>query len=351
MFSMQLRNTFRYHLPVLIFVLLAIAASRLIGLRSIQSETYSPYMTTEVSTRFDDLLRQSEGMTLEERAHFITEQQSAAFLSATDQNEINAVMRYQSELQHCFEVRGYRNYGLYGKGIVSMDIPQDIKNSRKYSGFAVPEVVNPDPFKKYLYLSSFSILPVIVMLLTAVLQADSYEKGVERQICLSAERAAFSRRRELIMILLITLICAAEQLSLLIISGAFFRAEYTTASLQSVTGFGSLSFRGTIVQVCVFTTVRQLLGALLCYELFALLAEKLCSVKKYILSALGAVALMSLAAFYIPELSPYMFAAVGKTENILRSLDYISLIDGSEAPVAIVLLSSLTGALAAVRRT
>ena len=351
MLKVQTERLFKYHKVMILVLIIMIAASRLVADRVMKSESVSPYKSDAVSERFDELLEQSEGMTLEECAQFIETRQLSSLKGGAEQDEITAVMLYRSELQKCFEVRGYRNYCLYGKGIVSIDIPKDINtNNEKYAGFAVPKVVNSDAFMKYLYMSSFSLIPVIILLLTAVLRADSYEKGVERQIMLSAERAGFHRVREWIMISVIALVCAAEQLSLLIMSGALGRNEYSSAPLQSVTGFTTSAFRGTITQFIVFIIARQLLSAVLCYQVFAILAQKLCSVKRYILAAFGITALMSLASYYIPELSPYMFASIGKTENMAYSLDYISIIDGSEAPLVIILMSSVICGLIIWRR-
>lgn len=345
MLDIQMKHLFRYHAVLLVVLLSLIAASRAVGIKMMNSAAYSSYMSAETAEKFNELVKDTEDMTLEECAEYIDGEQTEALIKKGGSAKLDAINRYKMQLQNCFEVRGFRSYCRTGKGIVSLNMPPDLKiNSQKYRGMEIPQVVNGDPFSKYLYLSTFSVMPFIIMLLVGVMSADGHEKGIYRQIDISAELKAFYKSREVLMIGLVVLICLADQLSLMMISGVLERPEYRTAAVQSVFGFGGSAFRARISQVIIWTAVKELLSGLLCYNIFTLTARHLCSMKKYIIACTAVISVMSVAAVYIPELAPYMFAGITDTNTVLYHLSYINRMDASEAPVVIIImLSALAG--------
>ena len=346
MFDIQLKHLFRYHLILLLILILFIALSRVIGIKMMNSEKYKNYMSAETEEIFNEMVESTEGMTLEECAEYIERRQEQSFMKQDNKAELDAIMRYQTELQYCFDVRGWRNYCRYGKGIVSLNMPADLRsNSQKYSGFEVPQVVNSDPFSRYIYLSTFSAAPLLIMLLVGAMSADGHEKGIFKQVDISAELKAYYKSKELLMVILVLFICITDQLSLMIISGILERPEYSKAAFQSILGFGSSAFRARISQVIVWTSAKEIISGLLCYNIFTMLARHLCSMKKYIIACSAIISVMSAAAIYIPEFAPYMFAGITDTNNVLYRLGYINRMDASEAPVVIIGMASVLAGL------
>ena len=346
MLDVQLKHLFRYHAVLLVILIMLIAASRAVGIKMMDSADYKTYMSAETEEKFNEMLESTDGKSLEECAEYLERKREQSFMNQNNKAELDAVIRYQSELQNCFDVRGWRNYCRYGKGIVSLNMPEDLMSKpQKYRGFEVPQVVNGDPFSKYVYLSTFSVMPLLVMLLVGVMSADGHEKGVFRQVDISAELKVYYKSRELLMICLVIILWAADQISLMMISGVLERPEYSKAAVQSILGFGNSAFRAKISQVIVWTAAKELLCGLLCYNIFTLLARHLCSMKKYMIACTAMISVMSAAAVYISELAPYMFAGITDTNTVLYRLGYISRLDASEAPVVIIGMTSVLGGL------
>ena len=344
--KLQLGQILKYHWASLLAALLLMALSRGAGMFLMGSRSFSPYLSPEAEEIFIELMEDSRDLTLEQSAAFLLDRQQQAFINGFDQPRQDALMRYQSCLQNCFEVRGYRSYARTGRGLVSLNFAEDIRTApEKYRGFGLPSLADGDPFEKYLYLSGYSLMPIVIMLLTGTLTADGSQRGVFRQVELSAGSRGFYRGKRLIMTGLTVLLWALEELSLLIMTGALARTEYRSATLQSLPGWGTSAFRGSISQAMVFLSVRHLLCGLMCLELFTLLGMRLASVKKFILWCSGLIAVMSLAGHYVPALGPYMFAGLIPSGELLSQVSYIGPIDGSEAPAVIICFSALLGGL------
>lgn len=351
MLELQVKQLFKYHIVLISVIIAIIALSRVVGITLMKNDRFSQYMSPNTAVEFDKLLDSTSDMTLEECAEYIERKQTEAIINGEDKAVTEAITRYNTELQRCFAVRGYRNYSRYGKGIVSLNIPSDLKAApEKYRGYAVPRVVNSDAFSRYIFLSSFSIMPIIVMLITAVLSADGLEKGVFKQTNISAEAKAFYRAKEIMTVVFICIIYIADQLSVMLLSGVFERPEYRTSSVQGIVGFGTSAFRGTISQVIMWVFIRGLLSMLLCYNIFELIAKALSSLKKYIIVCTSLTALLSVSAAYMPALSPYMFCGITKISDVLYDLDYVKSLDASEGLIVIISMCSLLGGLFVWRR-
>lgn len=247
-------------------------------------------------------------------------------------------------------VESIRSYARTGRGLTDANIPTDlVKNSRLYAAFPTPQVINDEPFLKFLELRAVDIMPIFVLLLVGVFVADSYEKRMDQQIKISKNSAGFFKSREIILSAAIFIMFMLSFFTDLILSGTLQQSEYSTAPLQSVWEFDlspvMLTVRGTIIWLCV----TRLMSFFATYSIFVLVAKQVRSVKKYVMLTSGLIAVMSAAAHYVGALSPYMFAAVTSVNGQLNNLDYMRAFDCSEAVAVFIYLAAILSGLTAWR--
>ena len=327
MYSYQTSRLIKKFWLLFVIVIIFSASAKFTVYRSFVSSNNLTYMNKETAEIYNELIENSADKTLEQCDEYITEYEMRSYASGYNGNITAAVNKYKTELRSCFMVESIRSYARTGRGLTDANIPTDlVKNSRLYAAFPTPQVINDEPFLKFLELQAVDIMPIFVLLLVGVFVADSYEKRMDRQIKISKNSAAFFKSREII--LMFTLSFFAD----LIISGTLHQSEYSTSSLQSVWQFDlaplMLTVRGTII----WLYVTRLMSLFITYGIFVLVAKQVRS-----------------AAHYVGALSPYMFAAVTSVNGQLNNLDYMRAFDCSEAVAVFIYLAAILSGLTAWR--
>lgn len=350
MYSYQTSRLIKKFWLLFVIVIIFSASVKFAVYRSFNASNNLVYMNKETAEIYNELIENSADKTLEQCDEYITEYEMRSYASGYNNNITAAVNKYKTELRSCFMVESIRSYARTGRGLTDANIPTDlVKNSRLYAAFPTPQVINDEPFLKFLELRAVDIMPIFVLLLVGVFVADSYEKRMDQQIRISKNSSAFFKSREIILSVAIFIMFTLSFLADLILSGTLQQSEYSTAPLQSVWEFDlspvMLTVRGTIIWLCV----TRLMSFFATYSIFVLVAKQVCSVKKYVMLTSGLIAIMSAAAHYLGTFSPYMFAAVTSVNGRLQNLDYIRTFDCSEAVAVLIYLATILGGLSAWR--
>lgn len=350
MYSYQTSRLLKKFWMLFVIVIIFSASAKFTVYRSFDSSNNLTYMNKETAEIYNELIDNSADKTLDQCDEYITEYEMRSYAGGYNNNITAAVNKYKTELRSCFMVESIRSYARTGKGLTDANIPSDlVKNSRLYAAFPTPQVINDEPFLKFLELQAVDIMPIFVLLLVGVFVADSYEKRMDQQIRISKNSSAFFKSREIILSAAIFIMFTLSFFADLILSGTLQQSEYSTAPLQSVWEFDLspviLTVRGTIIWLCV----TRLMSFFATYSIFVLVAKQVCSVKKYVMLTSGLIAIMSAAAHYLGTFSPYMFAAVTSVNGRLQSLDYIRTFDCSEAVAVLIYLATILGGLSAWR--
>lgn len=350
MYSYQTSRLIKKFWLLFVIVIIFSASVKFAVYRSFDSSNNLTYMNKETAEIYNELIENSADKTLEQCDEYITEYEMRSYASGYNNNITAAVNKYKTELRSCFMVESIRSYARTGKGLTDANIPTDlVKNSRLYAAFPTPQVINDEPFLKFLELQAVDIMPIFVLLLVGVFVADSYEKRMDRQIKISKNSAAFFKSREIILSVAIFIMFTLSFFADLIISGTLHQSKYSTSSLQSVWQFDlaplMLTVRGTII----WLYVTRLMSLFITYGIFVLVAKQVRSVKKYVMLTSGLIAVMSAAAHYVGALSPYMFAAVTSVNGQLNNLDYMRAFDCSEAVAVFIYLAAILSGLTAWR--
>lgn len=350
MYSYQTSRLLKKFWMLFVIVIIFSASVKFAVYRSFDSSNNLTYMNKETAEIYNELIENSADKTLDQCDEYITDYELRSYAGGYNDNITAAVNKYKTELRSCFMVESIRSYARTGKGLTDANIPSDlVKNSRLYAAFSTPQVINDEPFLKFLELQAVDIMPIFVLLLVGVFVADSYEKRMDRQIKISKNSAAFFKSREIILSAAIFIMFTLGFFADLILSGTLQQSEYSTAPLQSVWEFDlspvMLTVRGTIIWLCV----TRLMSFFATYSIFVLVAKQVCSVKKYVMLTSGLIAIMSAAAHYLGTFSPYMFAAVTSVNGRLQNLDYIRTFDCSEAVAVLIYLATILGGLSAWR--
>lgn len=349
MYSYQTSRLLKKFWMLFVIVIIFSASAKFTVYRSFDSSNNLTYMNKETAEIYNELIENSADKTLDQCDEYITEYEMRSYASGYN-NITAAVNKYKTELRSCFMVESIRSYARTGRGLTDANIPTDlVKNSRLYAAFPTPQVINDEPFLKFLELQAVDIMPIFVLLLVGVFVADSYEKRMDRQIKISKNSSAFFKSREIILSVAIFIMFTLSFFADLILSGTLQQSEYSTAPLQSVWEFDlspvMLTVRGTIIWLCV----TRLMSFFATYSIFVLVAKQVCSVKKYIMLTSGLIAIMSAAAHYLGTFSPYMFAAVTSVNGQLNNLDYMRAFDCSEAVAVFIYLAAILSGLTAWR--
>ena len=350
MYSYQTSRLLKKFWMLFVIVIIFSASAKFTVYRSFDSSNNLTYMNKETAEIYNELIDNSADKTLDQCDEYITEYEMRSYAGGYNNNITAAVNKYKTELRSCFMVESIRSYARTGKGLTDANIPSDlVKNSRLYAAFPTPQVINDEPFLKFLELQAVDIMPIFVLLLVGVFVADSYEKRMDQQIRISKNSSAFFKSREIILSAAIFIMFTLSFFADLILSGTLQQSEYSTAPLQSVWEFDlspvMLTVRGTIIWLCV----TRLMSFFATYSIFVLVAKQVCSVKKYVMLTSGLIAIMSAAAHYLGTFSPYMFAAVTSVNGRVQSLDYIRTFDCSEAVAVLIYLATILGGLSAWR--
>ena len=314
MTGFELYRIFRKHTWLLITVLLMIALSKAVCLYVQSRETYSPYLSEQAHEYFNLLLDDSKDMTLDERLAFINEKTQ----SADTPYKLEAVGRYSSLLRGCYRSKGITDYARSGRGLTDQLVPDDLLTEREaYASLETPTVIDTDAFIKLMRLLAYDISPVWIMLLVGSLNADGYEKGIDRQISISKNRRRYHITHftsQLVIILtLYTLSFAADMM----ISGSF-QSGYMTAPFAS-TGH-IIHMNATVAQVIFMLFLRGLICCVICFGVFIIAAAMVRSVRRYIVVSAGVIFSMTAAAVYITRYSVFFFAALCDKEKMLMFL-------------------------------
>lgn len=350
MYSYQTSRLIKKFWLLFVIVIIFSASVKFAVYRSFNASNNLVYMNKETAEIYNELIENSADKTLEQCDEYITEYEMRSYASGYNNNITAAVNKYKTELRSCFMVESIRSYARTGKGLTDANIPSDlVKNSRLYAAFPTPQVINDEPFLKFLELQAVDIMPIFVLLLVGVFVADSYEKRMDQQIRISKNSSAFFKSREIILSVAIFIMFTLSFFADLIISGTLHQSKYSTSSLQSVWQFDlaplMLTVRGTII----WLYVTRLMSLFITYGIFVLVAKQVCSVKKYVMLTSGLIAVMSAAAHYVGALSPYMFAAVTSVNGQLNNLDYMRAFDCSEAVAVFIYLAAILSELTAWR--
>ncbi len=350
MYSYQTSRLLKKFWLLFVIVIIFSALAKFVVYRSFNSSNNLTYMNKEVAEIYNELIENSADKSLEQCDEFITDYELMSYAGGYNDNITAAVNKYKTELRSCFTVESIRSYARTGRGLTDANIPSDlVKNSQLYAAFPTPQVINDEPFLKFLELRAVDIMPIFVLLLVGVFVADSYEKRMDQQIRISKNSTVFFKSREIILSLAIFIMFTLSFFADLILSGTLQQSEYSTAPLQSVWEFDlspvMLTVRGTII----WLYVTRLMSIFIIYGIFVLLAKQVCSVKKYVMLTSGLIAVMSAAAHYVGALSPYMFAVVTSVNGSLHNLDYMRAFDCSEAVSVFIYLAAILGGLSAWR--
>lgn len=329
MYSYQLKRLFTKYFLVILLCVLAAAVIKVITVYRWQNDLVRNYMTEKETEYYSQLLENTDGMPLEKRSEYIFNYRIRSSENI-DEELNNAISRYEDKLRYCYILSGIINYAKTGKGLIDAYIPSDLsKNSRLYASLEKPTVINDEPFLKFLDLQSWNIMPVLVLLITGVFIADSYEKRMHLVINISKSAKLFYKSRETVIVIFIFLICSINFIVDLSISG-YSASGYINASVQSVPYFIFSHINLTVGKTIVWLYITQLLSLYISYSIFVLIARTVCSVKKYMTVSAAIIIIMSAFSVYLPDAAPYMFAAICDKKVLLGSVSYIQIIDASE---------------------
>lgn len=280
MYSYQTSRLIKKFWLLFVIVIIFSASAKFTVYRSFNASNNLVYMNKETAEIYNELIENSADKTLEQCDEYITEYEMRSYASGYNNNITAAVNKYKTELRSCFMVESIRNYARTGRGLTDANIPTDlVKNSRLYAAFPTPQVINDEPFLKFLELQAVDIMPIFVLLLVGVFVADSYEKRMDQQIRISKNSSAFFKSREIILSVAIFIMFTLSFFADLILSGTLQQSEYSTSSLQSVWQFDlaplMLTVRGTII----WLYVTRLMSLFITYGIFVLVAKQVRSVK------------------------------------------------------------------------
>ncbi|MBS7114437.1 MAG: hypothetical protein KH080_08955, partial [Ruminococcus sp.] len=177
MYSYQTSRLIKKFWLLFVIVIIFSASAKFTVYRSFVSSNNLTYMNKETAEIYNELIENSADKTLEQCDEYITEYEMRSYASGYNNNITAAVNKYKTELRSCFMVESIRSYARTGRGLTDANIPSDlVKNSRLYAAFPTPQVINDEPFLKFLELQAVDIMPIFVLLLVGVFVADSYEK-------------------------------------------------------------------------------------------------------------------------------------------------------------------------------
>lgn len=193
MYSYQTSRLLKKFWMLFVIVIIFSASAKFTVYRSFDSSNNLTYMNKETAEIYNELIENSADKTLDQCDEYITDYELRSYAGGYNDNITAAVNKYKTELRSCFMVESLRSYARTGKGLTDANIPSDlVKNSRLYAAFSTPQVINDEPFLKFLELQAVDIMPIFVLLLVGVFVADSYEKRMDRQIKISKIRRRFS---------------------------------------------------------------------------------------------------------------------------------------------------------------
>ena len=220
MYSYQTSRLIKKFWLLFVIVIIFSASVKFAVYRSFNASNNLVYMNKETAEIYNELIENSADKTLDQCDEYITDYELRSYAGGYNGNITAAVNKYKTELRSCFMVESIRSYARTGRGLTDANIPSDlVKNSRLYAAFPTPQVINDEPFLKFLELRAVDIMPIFVLLLVGVFVADSYEKRMDQQIRISKNSSAFFKSREIILSVAIFIMFTLSFFADLIISG------------------------------------------------------------------------------------------------------------------------------------
>ena len=274
MYSYQTSRLLKKFWMLFVIVIIFSASAKFTVYRSFDSSNNLTYMNKETAEIYNELIENSADKTLDQCDEYITDYELRSYAGGYNGNITAAVNKYKTELRSCFMVESIRSYARTGRGLTDANIPSDlVKNSRLYAAFPTPQVINDEPFLKFLELRAVDIMPIFVLLLVGVFVADSYEKRMDQQIRISKNSSAFFKSREIILSVAIFIMFTLSFFADLIISGTLHQSKYSTSSLQSVWQFDLASLMLTVRGTIIWLYVTRLMSLFITYGIFVLVAN------------------------------------------------------------------------------
>ena len=330
MYGYQIKRLFTKYLFLILACILSAAAIKILTIYRWKNDIARNYMSEKETGYYTQLLESTSEMSLEQRSKYIYDHR-IELSENTDEELDDAINRYEDKLRYCYIINGIINYAKTGKGLVDAYVPNDLnENSVLYASLEKPTVINDEPFLKFLDLQSRSIMPIIVLLITGVFIADSYEKRLHLMINISKCSKQFYKSRETVIVIFIFLIYSIDFIVDLLASGYLASYGYMNAAIQSVPYFIFSHIDLTVGETIRWLYIVQLISLYICYNIFVLISRAVCSIKKYITISAAVIIVMSAFSSYFPEAAPYMFASICDKKMLLSSISYIKMIEISE---------------------
>ena len=338
----------RYWVVAAVFPVLAFAV-RFIVIKAYDNDKTRVKLDPKALSYLSEMIAESREMSRAEQFAFICDYEIQAF-AQNDRAAAEAANYYHSALDNCLKLDGVTEYSNSGEGIVSADIPPDlIENEKLYANMGKADIAYTDPYMLFLKLRTFALTDIFAVILVGLFVCASCENGLHKQIHIMKNRKLFLRSREITLTALLFIAYTFGFIADIILSGAHKTVGLFGATVQSDLNFLYSPIRLTFSGLTIWLYATGLMKLLITYSLLIICARSLCSVRKYLITAVSALTVFSAAAVYIPEVSPYLFCAVSDKMTELMYISYIKALDGSECVSVLLFCMALLGGLCAWR--
>lgn len=145
---------------------------------------------------------------------------------------------------------------------------------------------------------------------------------------------------------MLTLINTAADL---VISGLLSHSYELSQPLQSVRGYLFVPLNLSIIETIGLLTFLQLTGALICHELFMLIAALVRSSRKYMAATMAVVMLSTLIVRYFYKLNAYIPIAITDKERLLTAIEYSPKTRSTNIAAVMILPTAVLAGLCIIR--
>lgn len=333
MYKYQLNRLFRKNLlPVVIILVILIGGKFLTAKLFYKDE----YIKGEEKEFFDFYVKKNIGLSADEKLEYINgeSERIIKILSSIPEGEgrsdsliaeNNAFSKYSSLLfSNVYILNGIQKYAETGKGLVSPYIPDDFYYTKDaYTDIREPDIINDHHFMLFLTLQSYSLIPVLILLLVGIFVADSYEKRIDLQASISAKNKDFFTSQEVVLSIFAGILMIINLLSDLIISGVLAHPYELTATLNSIPVFQFVPTDIALWQMAALMFSLEAIGGFICYHLFSIVAKYSRSTKKYMVTGLSVIVLATLISTVVPNQSAYFFTGISNRKNAIFGVKYL----------------------------
>lgn len=229
-----------------------------------------------------------------EESNFLSEENLAIYVKELAQ-EINCDEQYRKLVGQDYTafLKSYKNHMFLcnlisfaenGEGVLSARIPDDFENLQDfYKKLDAPSIINEQPLNRYYFLQSINVVPIIVLILSAIVWGEHYENGVDKATLSTVKGKPYHTTLDVTLIIIGACFLTANEMVDLWYSGLLRYKYLWRCSVQSYDFFRYSQLKSSMGTVMLISFVSKLVGVFCLSSWGSLVAKRSKSVKESVI--------------------------------------------------------------------